>query len=98
MSWKTNCSLRSPEPFEEPAGVALALSRDGVQEGGFDHADLHAGPCQAFHALVEEGSRQGTRFARNGDDDTIEVRRARVADRADIVDGVWAVLSNGEDV
>src|SRR5687767_687641 len=80
-SWATNRSLRAPEPFEEPAGVALALRRDGVQEGGFDHAGLHACPCQAFHALVEQGSRQGTRFARNGDDHAVEVRRARVADR-----------------
>src|SRR5829696_7149504 len=96
--WKAKWSLLAPEPFEEPAGVALALRRDGVQEGWFDHAGLHACTCQALHALVEEGSRQGTRFARDGDDHAIEVRRAGVADSADGVDGVWAVLSDGEDV
>ena len=98
MSWEAKWSLRAPEPFEEPAGVALALRRDGVQESGFDHTGLHAGPCQALDALIEERPGQGTRFAGNGDDHTVEVRRARVADRADGVDGVWAVLSDGEDM
>ena len=98
MSWETKWSLRAPEPFEEPAGVALALCGDGVQEGGFYHAGLHAGLCQALYALVEEGSRQGTRFARDGDDHTVEVRRATIADGTDGVDGVRAVLADGEDM
>src|SRR5918995_1994777 len=97
-NWETKWSLQAPEPFEEPSGVALALCRDGVQEGGFYHAGLHAGPCQAVHALVEERPSQGTRFARDGDDHTVEARRARVTDRADGVDGVRAVLTDGEDV
>src|ERR687893_197301 len=97
-SWETKRSLRPPEPFEEPSGVALALRRNGVQEGGFYHAGLHPGPCQALHALVEERPGQGTRFARDGDDHTVEARRAGVPDRADRVDGVRAVLADGEDV
>src|SRR5215211_4090681 len=97
-SWEAKWSLRIPEPLEEAAGVALALRRDGVQEGRFDHAGLHAGLCEALYALVEEGARQGTRFARDGDDHTVEVRRARVADRTDGVDGVRTILADGEDV
>src|ERR687897_3417667 len=97
-SWEAKWSLRAPESFEEPAGVALALRRDGVQEGGFDHAGRHAGTGKALHALIEKGSRQRTRFARDGDDHTIQVLRARVADRADGVDGLRAVLSDCEDV
>src|SRR5918994_4284040 len=97
-SWEAKWSLRAPKPFEEPAGVALTLRRDGVQEGRFDHSGLHAVTYQAPHALVEEGSCQGTRFARDGDDYTVEMRRGRVADRADGVDGVRAVLSDGEEV
>ena len=58
-SWEAKWSLRAPEPFEEPAGVALALRRDGVQESGFDHTGLHAGPCQALDALIEERPSQG---------------------------------------
>src|SRR5215211_4647954 len=97
-SWEAMWSLRASEPFEEATGVALALRRDGVQEGWFDHSGLHAGPRQALYALVEEGSRQGTRFVRNGDDHTVKVRRARVADRADGIDGVRTVLADGEDM
>src|SRR5215210_423153 len=97
-SWEAKWSLHAPEPFEEATGVPLALSRDGVQQCGFDHAGLHACPCQALYALVEQRSRQGTRSFRNGDDHTVEVRRARVADCADGVDGVGAVLADGEDV
>src|SRR5215212_714326 len=97
-SWEAKWFLRIPEPLEEAAGVALALRRDGVQEGRFDHAGLHARLCQALYALVEEGTRQRTRFARDGDDHTVEVRRARVTDRADGVDGVRTILADGEDV
>src|SRR5918995_6454680 len=97
-NWETKWSLQAPEPFEEPSGVALALRRNGVQEGGFYHAGLHTGPCQALHTLVEERPGQGARFARDGDDHTVEVRRAGVADRADGVDGVRAVLADGEDL
>src|SRR5919107_1060920 len=97
-SWKAKWSLRSPEPFEEATGVPLALHRDGVQEGWFDHADLYAGPRQTLDTLVEEGTSQGTRLVGDGDDHSVEVRCARVADRADGVDRVRTVLANGEDV
>src|ERR687890_967405 len=97
-SWEAKWSLGAPEPFEEATGVPLALHRDGVQEGWFDHADLYASPRQSLDTLVEEGSSQGTRLVRDGDYHSVEVRCARVADRADGVDRVRTVLANGEDV
>src|SRR5215210_2761968 len=90
--------LRAPEPLEEATGVALALRRDGVQQGRFDHAGLHACPRQTLDALVEEGARQRTRLLRDGDNHTVEVPYARITDRAYGVDGVGAILADGEDV
>ena len=46
--------LHKPEPLEEATGVALALRRNGVQQGWLYHSRLHSCLCKALYALVEE--------------------------------------------
>src|SRR5918994_260957 len=91
-------SLEDLESFEEPAGGSLAFLRDGVQEGRLHHACPDPGAGQALDALIEEGARKRARPVGEGDDQAVKARRAGVAERADGVYGVRAVLAYGEDV
>ena len=91
-------SLEDPESFEEPARVALTFLGEGVQERRLHHPCPDAGAGQALDALIEEGARKRARPVGDGDDQAVEARRARVAERDDGVYGVRAVLAYGEDV
>jgi hypothetical protein len=69
-----------------------------MQKGRLDSPNLDASLCEPLDTLVKERTGQRARTIRDRDDHTIEMGGPRLANRADGVHGVGAILPNSEDV